>query len=85
MVFFPSFVSLYAWTRGGGGRFSLLNPCYFVDVPYNKKHEEGFISIGCEPCTKTVLPTQHERLGRWWWEDSTKKECGLHAKADKIG
>jgi|UniRef100_A0A7S4CT86 adenylyl-sulfate reductase (glutathione) len=54
-------------------------------VPYNKVHEKGFISIGCEPCTKAVLPTQHERLGRWWWEDSTKKECGLHAKADKIG
>lgn len=54
------------------------------DVPYNKMHEKGFISIGCEPCTKAVLPTQHERLGRWWWEDSTKKECGLHAKAEKI-
>lgn len=53
-------------------------------VPYNKIHEKGFISIGCEPCTQTVLPTQHERLGRWWWEDSTKKECGLHAKEDKI-
>jgi len=49
------------------------------DVPYNKLHEKGFISIGCEPCTKAVLPGQHEREGRWWWEDATKKECGLHA------
>ena len=48
-------------------------------VPYNALHEQGFISIGCEPCTRPVLPNQHERAGRWWWEDSTKKECGLHA------
>lgn len=49
------------------------------NVPYNKLHEKGFISIGCEPCTKPVLPGQHEREGRWWWEDATRKECGLHA------
>jgi len=48
-------------------------------VPFNELHERGFISIGCEPCTKTVLPNQHERAGRWWWEAETKKECGLHA------
>lgn len=49
------------------------------EVPYNSLHEQGFISIGCQPCTKPVLPGQHEREGRWWWEDATKKECGLHA------
>ena len=49
------------------------------DVPYNELHSKGFISIGCEPCTRPVLPNQHERAGRWWWEDATKKECGLHA------
>jgi phosphoadenosine phosphosulfate reductase len=48
-------------------------------VPYNPLHEKGFISIGCEPCTRAVLPNQHERAGRWWWEEATKKECGLHA------
>ncbi len=48
-------------------------------VPYNNLHKKGFISIGCEPCTRAVLPNQHERAGRWWWEDATKKECGLHA------
>ncbi len=48
-------------------------------VPYNDLHKKGFISIGCEPCTRAVLPNQHERAGRWWWEDATKKECGLHA------
>lgn len=47
-------------------------------VPFNALHERGFISIGCEPCTRPVLPNQHERAGRWWWEDATKKECGLH-------
>jgi phosphoadenosine phosphosulfate reductase len=48
-------------------------------VPYNPLHQQGFISIGCEPCTRAILPNQHERVGRWWWEDSAKKECGLHA------
>jgi phosphoadenosine phosphosulfate reductase len=49
------------------------------EVPFNALHEQGFISIGCEPCTRPVLPNQHEREGRWWWEEATKKECGLHA------
>ena len=49
------------------------------EVPYNPLHEQGFVSIGCEPCTRAVLPNQHEREGRWWWEDAGKKECGLHA------
>ncbi len=48
-------------------------------VPHNELHQQGYISIGCEPCTRPVLPNQHERAGRWWWEESTKKECGLHA------
>jgi len=50
-----------------------------MEVPYNPLHERGFISIGCEPCTRPVLPNQHEREGRWWWEEATHKECGLHA------
>ena len=49
------------------------------DVPYNALHDRGFISIGCEPCTRPTNPGQHERAGRWWWEEETKKECGLHA------
>lgn len=49
-------------------------------VPFNELHKKGFISIGCEPCTRPILPNQHERAGRWWWEDTTKKECGLHIK-----
>lgn len=49
-----------------------------TEVPYNALHTMGFISIGCEPCTRPVLPNQHEREGRWWWEEATQKECGLH-------
>ncbi len=48
------------------------------DVPYNPLHDRGFISIGCAPCTRAVRPGESFRAGRWWWEDSTKKECGLH-------
>lgn len=48
------------------------------DVPYNELHDRGFISIGCEPCTRPIRPGEHERAARWWWEDATKRECGLH-------
>lgn len=47
-------------------------------VPFNELHSRGYASIGCEPCTRTILPNQSEREGRWWWEDDSKKECGLH-------
>ncbi|XP_077243677.1 5'-adenylylsulfate reductase 2, chloroplastic-like [Tasmannia lanceolata] len=49
-----------------------------MNVPVNSLHSQGYVSIGCEPCTRPVLPGQHEREGRWWWEDTTAKECGLH-------
>jgi phosphoadenosine phosphosulfate reductase len=48
------------------------------DVPYNALHDQGFISIGCAPCTRATRPGEHERAARWWWEDATKRECGLH-------
>jgi len=47
-------------------------------VPYNKLHDEGFVSIGCQPCTRAVKEGEDFRAGRWWWESSSK-ECGLHA------
>lgn len=47
-------------------------------VPYNPLHDKGFPSIGCQPCTRAVKPGDDPRSGRWWWEDATKKECGLH-------
>ena len=47
-------------------------------VPYNLLHNEGFVSIGCAPCTRAIQPGDDFRAGRWWWEDQSKKECGLH-------
>ncbi len=47
-------------------------------VPYNVLHDKGFVSIGCEPCTRAIQPGDDFRAGRWWWEDNSKKECGLH-------
>lgn len=49
-----------------------------LELPYNELHDQGMKSIGCEPCTRSVGPGQHEREGRWWWEEATIKECGLH-------
>lgn len=49
-----------------------------LEIPYNPLHDRGYVSIGCEPCTKPIGPHQHEREGRWWWEEATIKECGLH-------
>jgi len=49
------------------------------DVPYNVLHDRGFVSIGCAPCTRAVREGEGFRAGRWWWEDNSKKECGLHA------
>lgn len=48
-------------------------------IPYNPLHDKGYISIGCAPCTRAILPGEDPRAGRWWWENS-KKECGLHSK-----
>lgn len=50
------------------------------NVPYNKLHDQGFVSIGCAPCTRAIQPGEHPRAGRWWWENS-QKECGLHMHA----
>ena len=48
-------------------------------IPYNVLHDKGFPSIGCQPCTRAVQEGEDFRAGRWWWEDQSKKECGLHA------
>jgi phosphoadenosine phosphosulfate reductase len=49
------------------------------DIPYNRLHDRGFLSIGCAPCTRAVAAGEPERAGRWWWEQDEKKECGLHS------
>ena len=48
------------------------------NIPYNTLHDRGFPSIGCMPCTRAVREGEDFRAGRWWWEDASKKECGLH-------
>jgi phosphoadenosine phosphosulfate reductase len=49
-------------------------------IPYNPLHDKGFVSIGCAPCTRAIRPGEDFRAGRWWWEENTRKECGLHAR-----
>jgi phosphoadenosine phosphosulfate reductase len=47
-------------------------------VPYNALHDLGYPSIGCAPCTRAIEPGEDVRAGRWWWENTDLKECGLH-------
>lgn len=47
-------------------------------IPYNRLHDAGFVSIGCQPCTRAITSGEDFRAGRWWWEQSSGKECGLH-------
>ncbi|PKP50370.1 MAG: phosphoadenylyl-sulfate reductase [Bacteroidetes bacterium HGW-Bacteroidetes-11] len=49
-------------------------------IPYNKLHDTGFPSIGCQPCTRAILPGEDVRAGRWWWENPETRECGLHKR-----
>ena len=50
------------------------------NVPYNKLHDKGFPSIGCQPCTRAVAEGEDIRAGRWWWESPDHRECGLHKR-----
>ncbi|EJN09226.1 phosphoadenylyl-sulfate reductase [Herbaspirillum sp. YR522] len=54
------------------------------DVPYNRLHDQGFPSIGCQPCTRAIEPGEDVRAGRWWWENPDSKECGLHVVDGKL-
>jgi len=53
-------------------------------VPYNELHDQGYPSIGCEPCTRAIQPGEDVRAGRWWWENPDSKECGLHMVDGKL-
>ena len=68
----PKFNPLVNWTLEEVENYLEQN-----NVPQNSLHKKGFVSIGCEPCTRAVKPGENIRSGRWWWEES-KKECGLH-------
>lgn len=61
------------WTREQVWNFINANK-----IPYNRLHDQSFTSIGCAPCTRAINPDEPERAGRWWWESSDTKECGLH-------
>ena len=50
------------------------------NLPYNRLHDQGFVSIGCAPCTRAIKPGEPPRAGRWWWESPEHKECGLHGR-----
>ncbi len=54
------------------------------DVPFNKLHDKGFPSIGCQPCTRAIKEGEDVRAGRWWWETPEQKECGLHSRKEAI-
>lgn len=59
-------------------RDKLVEIAQTLKIPINSLHEKGYLSIGCAPCTRAIRPGEHERAGRWYWEEETKKECGLH-------
>jgi len=69
------FYPLFRWSFEEVKEFIKLN-----QIPYNVLHDRGFISIGCQPCTRAIQPGQDFRAGRWWWEADGTKECGCHIK-----
>lgn len=50
--------------------------------PVHALYARGYSSIGCAPCTRAVTAGEDVRAGRWWWEQQTVKECGLHARLE---
>ncbi|MEG2629684.1 MAG: phosphoadenylyl-sulfate reductase [Comamonas sp.] len=70
------FNPLADWTWGDVWHYIALN-----NVDYNPLHDQFYPSVGCAPCTRAISLGEDFRAGRWWWEDETAKECGLHVKA----
>jgi phosphoadenosine phosphosulfate reductase len=52
------------------------------DVPLHPLYLRGYTSIGCAPCTRAVEAGEDQRAGRWWWEQESRKECGIHFAAN---
>lgn len=67
---------LFDWSRA-----SVAEECERLAVPVSELHAQGYLSIGCEPCTRALRPGEPERAGRWWWESDEARECGLHVDA----
>lgn len=69
------FLPLFNWTLAEVNEYLKKN-----NIPVNVLVDKGYVSIGCEPCTRAVSPGEDFRAGRWWWESGSQKECGLHLK-----
>ena len=69
------FYPLFSWSLN-----DVMSLIKEKSIPYNSLHDKGFVSIGCEPCTRAVREGEDFRAGRWWWENGSEKECGLHMK-----
>ena len=69
----PKFNPLAAWSWD-----DVLDYAGRFEIPMNPLYARGYVSIGCEPCTKAIRPGEDPRAGRWWWENQDSKECGLH-------
>lgn len=67
------FNPLFDWTRE-----DVMEVIEAERIPINALHAKGFASIGCAPCTRAIAPGEPERNGRWWWENESSRECGLH-------
>jgi phosphoadenosine phosphosulfate reductase len=66
---------LLEWTEGQVWQYIRAR-----ELPYNALHDRQYTSIGCAPCTRAIQPGEHHRAGRWWWEKSASRECGLHPR-----
>ena len=51
-------------------------------VPTHPFYDQGYTSIGCEPCTRPISAGEDHRAGRWWWENGALKECGMHCSIE---
>ena len=70
---------LFEWTQD-----QVWDAIRLEKIPYNSLHDKGFPSIGCLPCTRAVMPGEDLRAGRWWWEITSRKECGLHDMKNNV-
>ena len=71
---------LVGWTREDVMAYVERN-----HVPVNRLHDQGYPSVGCVPCTRSIQPGEDERAGRWWWETADQRECGIHVGYEEKG
>ena len=71
---------LVGWTREDVMAYVERN-----HVPVNRLHDQGYPSVGCVPCTRSIQPGEDERAGRWWWENADQRECGIHVGYEEKG